>query len=85
MLRVWLMSTGISRAYGIRYLLSVLTCVFRGSLSRPNICDRSFGDWFGVANAYAAKGRLDMANGRFGEAASGFQLALKVDRHHNNE
>eukprot|EP00752_Nemacystus_decipiens_P002249 g2131.t1 len=41
-------------------------------------CCRSFGDWFGLVNAYAGKARLQMATGSFGEAISGFRLALKV-------
>lgn len=39
---------------------------------------RYFGDWFGVANAHAAKARLHMATGCFKEAVDGFQLVLKV-------
>lgn len=53
--------------------------IFGGSLSWLIFCYfRSSGDWFGVAIAHAAKARLHMATRRFGEAVSGFQLALKV-------
>eukprot|EP00903_Cladosiphon_okamuranus_P019584 g18012.t1 len=41
-------------------------------------CCRSSGDWFGVANAYAANARLLMATGYFEEAIGGFHLALKL-------
>ena len=77
-------ATGNAKLIAIAIFVLPLS-VFSWLLPRLTNCNRSSGDWFGVANAYAAESRLYLAKGRFREAADGFQLALEVSSPHFKE